>query len=266
MEQKRKGARSLKDLSADILNQLNEGTMETVNLTEWLAVDARILLSNVLKSIGRESYQASILDDIDKLKKQTINTINEAIGMGLLRFIKQNNDIELAQIISTHVSDTVRCWATYTIGRDADTDIDTKLNRLQSFAADHHFGVREIAWMAVRPHLAQEIETSIEVLRPWIESDDENVRRFATESTRPRGVWSEHIEVLKQTPSMALPLLEPLKSDSSKYVRDSVGNWLNDASKSQPEFVIELCSRWEKESPTKETAYIIKKALRTINK
>lgn len=63
---------------------------------------------------------------------------------------------------------------------------------------------------------------------------------------------------------MYLPILDKLKSDSSKYVQDSVGNWLNDASKTQPDFVIEICRNWEKISPTKETKYIIKKALRTI--
>ena len=96
--------------------------------------------------------------------------------------------------------------------------------------------------------------------------ENENIRRFASEVSRPRGVWCKHIEELKRTPELALSILEPLKSDESKYVRDSVGNWLNDASKTQPDFVKKLCECWENESTTNETKYIIKKALRTINK
>jgi len=140
------------------------------------------------------------------------------------------------------------------------------LKQIQSFSADKHFGVREISWLAVRAKIAQNLTKSIEILSGWTNHKDENIRRFASEATRPRGVWCEHIEELKQNPELAVSILEPLKSDTSKYVQDSVGDWLNDASKTQPEFVQALCQRWEKESLTTETKYIIKKALRTINK
>ncbi len=120
--------------------------------------------------------------------------------------------------------------------------------------------------MTVRPKLVSNLNESIDILAKWTANEDENIRRFATEVTRPRGVWCEHIETLKQNPELALPILEPLKSDHSKYVQDSVGNWLNDASKNQSEFVIALCQRWETESDTKATKYIVKKALRTLNK
>jgi 3-methyladenine DNA glycosylase AlkC len=70
--------------------------------------------------------------------------------------------------------------------------------------------------------------------------------------------------LLKTDPELGMTILEPLRSDSSKYVRDSVANWLNDAGKTQPEWVRQLCRRWTKESPTAETAMIIKRATRNL--
>ncbi|GIN84164.1 hypothetical protein J6TS2_05500 [Heyndrickxia sporothermodurans] len=79
-------------------------------------------------------------------------------------------------------------------------------------------------------------------------------------------MWTKHIELLKNEPHKALPILNLLHSDSSKYVQDSVGNLLNDASKTQPEWVINQCEKWLKNSDTKETVRIIKKAKRTLVK
>ena len=265
-ETKRKGARSIKEIPNEILKQLNNGKIETANLVEWLAIDRRVLLENLLVQHNRKKYLKPILKKISGLDKQTVNTIADAIGTGLFEQTAIHKDSEFVQVISTHKSDFVRCWAACIIGSNTALTIKQMLKKIQPFAADRHFNVRECAWTAVRQNIIQNLDESIIILSKWTENKDENIRRFASEATRPRGVWCEHIKELKQNPELALSILEPLKSDKSKYVRDSVGNWLNDASKTQPEFVIKLCKRWEKESDTKETKYIIKKALRSINR
>jgi len=145
-------------------------------------------------------------------------------------------------------------------------NIEDKLNASLRLIADKHFGVREIVWMALRPEIEKDLGKSIEILSNWTTNSDENIRRFTTEVIRPRGVWCKHLESLKENPEQALFILEKLKSDKSKYVQDSVGNWLNDASKTKPKFVIELCEKWKGNSQTKETEKIIKRALRTIEK
>ncbi len=256
----RKGARSIKDIPEDIMIQINEGREETANLTEWLAVDQKILLEHVLRRLDRPEYIKSVVSRIDQLDRQTVNTRNEAIGETLLTLAAGNHDEEIFYQISTHLSDTVRCWATYMIAKDSRYVLWEKLERIKPFAADTHFGVREIAWLSLRPEIAD----SIALLSEWVTHENPNIRRFASEATRPRGVWCTHIEQLKKDPEPGLSILEPLRSDKVRYVQDSVGNWLNDAGKTRADFVKELCERWKTESPTKETAYIIRKAMRSI--
>lgn len=265
-EIKRKGAKSTKDIPPEILKKLNHGEIETANIVEWFAIDRIRLLEYILLQHGRETYLKPILERIVRLEKQTSNAISEAIGSELLIQTSIYKDIEFVQIISHHESDLVRSWRTFMIGKNTNLSLSQMLQEIRIFASDKHFNVREEAWVAVRPTVIQNLEESIMILSKWALNDNANLRRFASEITRPRGVWCKHIEVLKENPELALSILEPLKSDQSKYVQDSVGNWLNDASKTQPAFVETLCSRWEKECATKETKYIIKKALRTINK
>ena len=209
-EIKRKGARSTKDIPTEILAQLNRGEIETANLVEWLAVDQRLLLGNLLIENQRANYLKPILSRIDQLKKQTVNTINEAIGTVLFEQATQNNDKEFLAIISKHNADLVRCWATYTIGKNEKLNITEMLKQIQPFSADKHFGVREICWLAVRARIAQNLTESIEVLSKWTSNQDENIRRFTTEATRPRGVWCEHIEELKQNPEVAIRMWQSM--------------------------------------------------------
>lgn len=265
-EAKRKGARSIREIPGNTLEQLNRGEIETANLVEYLGIDRKALIENVLNQHGRKEYLQPIFKKIESLEKRTANTVHVAIGAGLVEQAAICQDHDLLLILSAHPSDIVRCWATYLIGNNAALNIEQMLQNIRPFAADRHFNVRECAWADVRKKLVRHLSESLTILSVWAMDEDENIRRFASEATRPRGVWCEHIIELRQHPERGLPILEPLKSDPSKYVRDSVGNWLNDASKTRPDFVKELCLSWEKESDTKETKYIINKALRTIRK
>lgn len=152
------------------------------------------------------------------------------------------------------------------IGAIDRTAIADRLNAIRPFADDHHFGVREWSWMAVRPHIAADLEVSIRHLANWTSAPSARVRRFASESIRPRGVWCAHIGTLKKQPKIALPILEPLRADPAPYVQDSVGNWLNDAGKDQPDWVREVCQRWLEEMPADpNTKRIVGRALRSLN-
>ncbi len=263
---KRKGSRSIKEIPATILEQLTKGELESANLIEWLAVNQIDLLTNILTQLGKLHYLEPVSKSVDILKKKTVNTINEAIGTALFELAYKDGDAIFLYQMANHHSDSVRCWAIFSVAKNTNLSLAQLLDGIQPFAADKHFGVREISWIALRPIIAQNLKESIMLLAKFIAHSDENIRRFAVEITRPRGVWCHHIETLKQNPHLAISILEPLKSDSAKYVRDSLGNWLNDASKTQPDFVKNTALKWLKESPTKETAYVIKKALRTIDK
>ena len=258
----RKGARSLKDLNPEVIEYLNQGLVETKNLMEWLATDQLHLLKLVLTEIGKDDWYSMFDVAINNQKKPTANSNTKIIGQ---TFGQMTEDSKVYNALKNHTSDIVRCWACWGESLHHD-DLNELLNAMKSYAADKHFGVREIVILATKERMIENLELAINILIPWTSSEDENIRRYAAESMRPVGVWVKKIARFQEEPNMALPILEPLKSDTSKYVRDAVANWINDASKSQSEWVRQICKRWEKESTTKETAYIIKRGMRTLEK
>lgn len=258
----RKGARSFKDLNPEVIDYLNKGLIETKNLTEWLSANQLELLEVVLKEIGKQDWFSMFEVAINNQKKPTANSNTRIIGE---TFGQMAEDSKIYKVLKNHTSDIVRCWSCWAESLHYD-DLNELLQAMKPYAADAHFGVREVVIFATKPRMIDDLEIAIKILTPWTSSEDENIRRFAAESLRPVGVWVKKIARFQEEPELALPILEPLKSDSSKYVRDAVANWINDASKSQPEWARQLCLRWEKESTTKETGYIVKRGMRTLDK
>jgi 3-methyladenine DNA glycosylase AlkC len=249
----RKGSLKPIDVPIDVLDQLNSGAIETVNLAECLAVDFVILMTQVIPALATAAK--------DQIQPAAGITKRMAVaGKLLLEHLGADGVQDLAE----HSSDTVRGWAAYLIAAIPNLPLTERLNLIRSLADDHHFGVREWSWLAVRPYLAAEIDDAIPLLLPWVSDNSPNIRRFAIEVTRPRGVWCTHIPKLKKHPELGLCLLEPVRADDSRYVRDSVSNWLNDAAKSQPEWVKMVCDRWQLESNVPETKKLCNRALRSF--
>ncbi|MDF3057401.1 MAG: alkylation repair protein [Rariglobus sp.] len=137
-------------------------------------------------------------------------------------------------------------------------DVDASLNALRFFT---RFGSAEFA---IRPFLARDLPGTLAVMTDWARSDDEHVRRLASEGSRPRLPWGARLQSLVADPSPTLPILSSLRADPSLYVRKSVANHLNDICKDHPDIVLDLVSTWDRSSPP--TAWIIRHALRTLIK
>lgn len=263
----RKGARKSADIPEHVRNLLQSGQIESVNLTEWLAVNHILLFQQVIHDWEMIENTRETIQQLQQLNEHRIMKIIPAIALAWLALMEHKDTEYRTQLfysIAQHRSDSVRCWAAYMIGLDSRLSLIERLEQIRPFAADPHFGVREIAWMAVREPIINELILALEHLLPWATDPDPRIRRFAIESIRPHGVWAKHIQVLKDNPALALPLLELVKSDRDKYVQDSVSNWLNDASKSNPDWVRQVCNTWLQMSDTKATRRITTRAQRSL--
>ncbi|MBC6479917.1 MAG: DNA alkylation repair protein [Hormoscilla sp. GM7CHS1pb] len=263
----RKGARKLSEIPDEVLKALHQGKIESVNLMEWLAIDIQTLLGNVLVEIGCARY----LDRIDReaLKFKDGSAIEQLKGFSetIFNMLEEcDNGDAVFEALANHTSDKIRCLSAGSIAYNKGLSLPKRLEVMRRFATDRNMSVKEYAWYFLRSYLIEDLPKSFELLIPWVKNEDPNIRRCAVEATRPRGVWCKHIPALKSNPELGLTILEFVRSDASKYVQRAVGNWLNDASKSRPNWVISTCVRWQQESPTQETKWIVKHGLRTINK
>ncbi|CAM3118366.1 DNA alkylation repair protein [Rariglobus hedericola] len=137
-------------------------------------------------------------------------------------------------------------------------DVPASLDALRFFT---RFGSAEFA---IRPFILRDQAATLAVLLDWSVSEDEHVRRLASEGSRPRLPWGARLQSLVADPSPTFPILETLRADDSLYVRKSVANHLNDIAKDHPDRVIALLKTWDDSDA--RTAWIIRHALRTLIK
>lgn len=256
----RKGATSLKAVPSEVLEQLAAGRIETVNLMEWLAAD----MSALANSVARE---------VPGLAGPLADAARRMTGLGITGRLRAAGAVIGAatgahgrdfEALASHRCDLVRQWACYAANDPAaPMDLGARLTATLRFADDRNMSVRETAWMAFRPHLPSEPARMVALLMPLTANVSENIRRFVIEVTRPRSVWGAHLPHLKRDPGSASALLDAVICDQSRYVRLAAGNWLNDASKTRPDWVAGYCAKWDK-SDNVHTRFILRRGRRSM--
>ena len=118
------------------------------------------------------------------------------------------------------------------------------------------------AEFAIRPFITHYPEATYQALEVWAKSDNVHKRRLVSEGIRPKLPWGKSIDFDYKKAS---ELLEYLYHDSERYVTRSVANHLNDISKIDPDFVLEILKRWASTNKQNESEmqYIINHSLRT---
>ena len=275
----RPGYGSFAAIPPDVRERLSNARESSRTLSELLAIDFAAYLRAIEPRLSLDGAHAvQNAGGIIKKLIEASRVVREEIGEAAI------------QTFAQHPTDLARGIAAYMMGHCAMQQaslrqskpgqsharhaIDRVLHDVWALADDAHSGVREWAWMGIRHVLALDIKHTIRAFDPWIHHQSPNIRRFASEATRPRCVWCTHIALLRTDPSLGLPLLEPLRADTTKYVQDSVSNWLNDASKDDAIFVRGVAQRWTEQADALDTAgdtpkakslrRVVTRALRTV--
>jgi len=139
-------------------------------------------------------------------------------------------------------------------------DLSTSINAMEYFTekSSSEFPIRFFIIKYEKQMLAQ--------MKKWAKSNNEHLRRLASEGCRPRLPWAIGLPKYKNDPGAILPILETLKEDESEYVRRSVANNLNDISKDNPSVVIKIAKKWKGLELGPETDKLIKHGCRTLLK
>lgn len=153
----------------------------------------------------------------------------------------------------------VRMYAVFLLGHlSQESDVLSFLR--DDVSADSNWRVQEVLAKAFDDFCAvRGYEAALPVIDEWLSDPRPNVRRAVTEGLR---IWTSR-PYFRDHPGDAVSRLSRLRSDSSEYVRKSVGNALRDISKKHPELVAAELETWSLE--TTEVAQVYRLASTLIS-
>lgn len=215
-------------------------------------------LNEVYPTFDEKRFLVEVMDSnwINLELKQRARRINEVIGAMLPKpfaealeiYEKASANFSLAFIFP----DFIDLYGQN--GADWDRSVQSLGRNTQYWTAE----------FAVRPFIIKDETRMMDQMYAWSQHENEHYRRLASEGCRPQLPWAPALNKFKKDPTPVLRILEQLKEDPSLYVRRSVANNLNDISKTHPQWVIEIATRWYGDN--EDTNWIVKHACRTLLK
>ncbi|MFK7854078.1 MAG: hypothetical protein AB8B79_08195 [Granulosicoccus sp.] len=121
------------------------------------------------------------------------------------------------------------------------------------------------AEFAIRPFIIQSPKLALSFVTHWSKHSDWQIRRLASEGTRPRLPWGRQLPEFVRDPSPILTVLDRLYTDNNLIVRRSVANSLNDIAKDHPDLAAATASKWI-EHPSAAAQWTAKHGMRTLIK
>ncbi|GGN95412.1 DNA alkylation repair protein [Saccharibacillus kuerlensis] len=196
-------------------------------------------------------------DDWESLElKARIRRISQALGRTLPKSFAEALDV-LYRIDEHCVGFPYLFFPDFVeVHGQAEDDVELALDALERFTS------KSSSEFAIRAFLIHAPDRTMTRMRKWTSSDNEHVRRLASEGCRPRLPWGQSLPLFKRNPAPVLDILERLKRDPSLYVRKSVANNLNDISKDNPRQVKETAYRWYGSDPL--TDWIVRRGCRGL--
>ncbi len=140
-------------------------------------------------------------------------------------------------------------------------DYQSNLKYFEKAAACDNWDVREMAQMFFRKLIKKYPDEMQKYLVQLTKSENENVRRFVSETSRPvcENRW------FQKEPGYSLRILRNLFKEKSAYPRTSVGNNLSDLARYNPELVYSLVKELV-DSGDKNSYWIAYRACRNLVK
>ncbi|WP_222109372.1 hypothetical protein [Streptomyces cupreus] len=141
----------------------------------------------------------------------------------------------------------------------------TREDLVFSLAALRELTTRFSAEFAVRSFIHAFPEETLVTLTRWTADEHYHVRRLCSEGTRPRLPWATRLG----TPvDYAVPLLDSLYVDTTRFVTRSVANHVNDISKLDPDLAVDTLQRWRRsgQQAAREMDYVVRHATRSLIK